>query len=89
MRSSVTLDRLLRTDPPVYEGTYDGRVLQVRLDSSALMALRGTSADGSLDKLLDPPPPLVTNTARRLVELRQFEPASDGVIVTISALDLY
>lgn len=88
MSSAITLDRLVRTNPPVYQGRYGGKVLEVRLDSSAVLKLEGTATWERLTEILDPPPAPVTDAARRLIEMRQVESTADGIVVTISALDL-
>lgn len=88
MSSGITLDHLVRTNPPVYQGRYGSKALEVRLDSSAVLKLEGTAAWENLREVLVPPPVPVTDAARRLIELRQIEPTADGIVVTISALDL-
>lgn len=88
MDSPLTIQRLVRVNPPVYEGTFAGKPLQIRLDSSAVMKLEGTSSFEKLRELLDPPPPSLVSAAFRLIQLRHVEPASEAIVVTVSALDL-
>jgi len=88
MSCEIKIDRLVRTNPPVYQGRYGGKALEVRLDSSAVLKLEGTAAWESLKEILVPPPAPISDAARRLIEMRQIEPTADGIVVTISALDL-
>lgn len=88
MPSSVALDRLVRTNPPVFEGNYEGTAIEVRLDSSAVLKLEGKTDYERRAEILFPPPPQVENAVRRLIEARQVQPNARGIIVTVSALDL-
>ena len=86
--SSVTLDRLVRTNPPLFEGMFEGTALEVHLDSSALLKLEDRSSYEDRAKLLFPAPSKITDAVRRIVAARQIQPERKGIVVTVSALDL-
>jgi len=88
MSSPITLNRLARTNPPVYEGTHGGKAIEVRLDNSAVMKLQGHLSYEQRAGILAPIPPQIADAASRLIERRQAEQDSQSIVVTISALDL-
>jgi len=88
MSPTITLDRVRRTNPPIYEGAYDGTPLRVHLDSSAVLKLEGTLSFEKLPELLESKRPIVAEAAHRLIQLRKADHAPEHIVVTLSALDL-
>jgi len=100
MSSAITLGRIRRINPPIYEGAYEGRPLRVQLDSSAVLKLEGSLSFEKLPELLESKRPIVAKAAQRLIQLRKADrtPAPgaslhaasvpEPIVVTLSALDL-
>jgi hypothetical protein len=88
MNEAVVIKQFLGRIPPVYRGSFKGRPLTIKLDSSAILKLGSDSKDSDPIATLSAKRQTVALAAQRLIEMRQFDQVSEGMSVIISALDL-